>query len=68
MNLASLIREARERASLSQSQAAKEWGIPLPTIQAWEQGRNTPGGKHLAKLLPIIQPATTQARTKRTRS
>lgn len=60
MNLASLIKEARTRADLSQSQAAKAWGIPLPTLRAWEQGVNIPGGKHLAKLLPLIQPPATK--------
>lgn len=51
-----MIKSARERAGLSQSQAAKAWDIPIGTLQAWEQGVRRPGGVHLAKLLPIIIP------------
>ncbi len=54
MQFASLIKTARERAGLSQPQAAEQWEIPLPTLRAWEQGVNKPGAKHLAKLLPFL--------------
>ena len=55
--LASLIKAARERASLSQSQAAEKWGVKLKTLQGWEQGRNYPSGKQLEPLLPLLFPA-----------
>ena len=54
MDFANLIKKARQRASLSQSQAAKKWRVPLRTLQAWEEGTNQPGAKHIDKLLPLL--------------
>lgn len=56
MNLASLIKSARESAGLSQSQAAKAWNITLKTLQSWEQGVRRPGAAHFAQVLDIIAP------------
>jgi len=58
MDFASLIKAARERDGLSQSQAASVWGVSLKTLQAWEQGVNVPGGQNVAKLLPFILPSS----------
>lgn len=33
----------RRRRGLSQSQAAPVLGVPIKTLQNWEEGRNTPG-------------------------
>ena len=35
-------KELREAAGMSQSQLARTAGIPLGSIQGWEQGRRTP--------------------------
>lgn len=42
--LATKLKAARERLNLSQSQASKAWGIPLKTLQSWEQDNSTPRG------------------------
>jgi transcriptional regulator with XRE-family HTH domain len=36
------LQRLRKAAGLSQSKLAKRSGIPLPTLQQWEQGRRTP--------------------------
>lgn len=36
------IKEARLAAGLSQRQAGKKLGIPIDTLQNWEQGRTKP--------------------------
>lgn len=38
------LKAAREKLGLSQSQAAKEWGVPVRTLQRWEQNQSTPHG------------------------
>ena len=35
-------KQLREAAGLSQSQLAKAAGVPVGSIQGWEQGRRTP--------------------------
>ena len=52
--LAARIKAARNRSNLSQSQAAKEWGISKRTLQQWEQSRSSPRGLALAALEDII--------------
>ena len=44
------LKTAREKAGLSQSQASKAWGIPLKTLQHWEQNQATPRGFALRAL------------------
>jgi DNA-binding transcriptional regulator YiaG len=41
----------RKREGLSQSQAAKAIGIPIDTLQNWEQGRYEPKGTFLRQAL-----------------
>ena len=36
------IKRIRDSTSLSQSQFAKRYGIPLKTLKNWEQGRRDP--------------------------
>lgn len=56
MNLASQIKAARERLKLSQSQAAKAWGVPVKSLQNWEQNRSSPQGKTLERLWSVLFP------------
>ena len=44
------LKAAREKLGLSQSQAAKEWGIPLQTLVGWENDRHTPRGLALTAI------------------
>ena len=48
------LQKARQRLGLSQSQAAKEWDVPLKTLQQWEQGVALPRGSTLLRLLPLL--------------
>lgn len=54
VDVASQIKAAREASNLSQSRAAKAWGINLRTLQQWEQGNRFPSGKMLLKLMPYL--------------
>jgi transcriptional regulator with XRE-family HTH domain len=47
----SLLREARERAGLTQQQLAERSGIAQSTISAYESGKRVPGVDALTKLL-----------------
>jgi len=38
------LKAARAKLKLSQSQAAKSWGIPLRTLISWENNQRTPRG------------------------
>lgn len=48
--LANKLKAARAKLGLSQSQAAKAWGIPVRTLQAWEIDQQTPRGFALKAL------------------
>ena len=41
-NVSTLLTDWRAQARLSQSQAARELGVSLKTLQGWEQGRGMP--------------------------
>ena len=56
MDYAKLIKAARKKAGLSQSQAAKTWGVNVRSLQDWEIARKVPSGANVAKLLPFILP------------
>jgi DNA-binding transcriptional regulator YiaG len=56
MDFAKLIKEARKREGLNQSEAAAAWGVNLRTLQGWEIGRRKPTGENVIKLLPHILP------------
>jgi len=47
----SLVREARERAGLTQKQLAERSGIAQSTISAYESGKREPGVEALDRLL-----------------
>lgn len=40
------LRQARERAGLTQAQAAKRIGVPVDTYRSWEHGRRSPREEH----------------------
>ena len=42
MRFADMLREARERAGLTQQALAERTGLPLRSIQNWEQGHRVP--------------------------
>jgi transcriptional regulator with XRE-family HTH domain len=44
------LRELREKNGLSQSELAERVGIPIDSIQNWEQGRTRPRIEALGKL------------------
>ncbi len=56
MDLATQIKVARTKLNLSQSQMAKAWGVPVRTLQQWEQAKQVPRGFALAKLREILDP------------
>lgn len=47
------VKELRRSLGLSQSQFAKQYGIPVSTIKNWEQGIRTPDGAPLSYLKVI---------------
>lgn len=63
--LAGRIQEARNRLNLSQSQAAKEWGLSKRTLQEWEQGRHEPRGLALTALESILAATTPKRKPRR---
>jgi transcriptional regulator with XRE-family HTH domain len=52
MAFAELIQKLREQAGLSQSQLAKRAGVPVRSIQNWEQGHRQP---RPPALLPLAE-------------
>ncbi len=63
--LAQRIQAARNRLNLSQSGAAKEWGVSKRTLQQWEQSRSSPRGLARTALESIL--AETEREPKRKR-
>lgn len=53
---ASVVRELRLRANLTQTQFAARLGVPVDTIRNWEQGKRDPRGPARA-LLKVIEHA-----------
>ncbi len=56
MKFSSLLRRWRKTAALSQSQAALKLGVPVKTLQSWEQGDRTPGRLTVEALRARMQP------------
>ncbi len=50
------LKGGRERAGLTQEQAAKKWGFNRRTLEAWESGIRFPRGEAFIKLTRIIGP------------
>ena len=65
MDFATTIKQARDRAGLSQLKAAAAWGVNLKNLQNWEQGVSAPSGPQLMKLLPFLTPPEPAPKPKR---
>ena len=57
MELSERLQSVRSQLGLSQSQAAKAWGINFRTLQAWEQGKRNPSRLALERLEQILDQA-----------
>lgn len=49
------LKMARQKTGLSQSQAAKAWGIPLRTLISWENDQATPRGFALKAISDLLE-------------
>jgi transcriptional regulator with XRE-family HTH domain len=49
-----MLKEARERKGLSQSALAEKAGLPLRSLQNWEQGRRVPRLPEVVKLAKAV--------------
>jgi len=54
MDIADELKRTRAKLGLSQSQAARVWGLNVRTLQNWEQGSRSPKGLALAQLQTIL--------------
>ena len=54
MELGIQLKNARQKAGITQAQAAQQWGVTLRALQQWEQGHRLPRGKTLLRLLDIL--------------
>ena len=50
-----MIADIRKETGLSQSKFAKRFGIPVRTLQQWEQGRSTPPDYVVRMIAYIIE-------------
>ncbi len=55
MNVARIIREAREKLNLNQSQLAELVGVSPQAVQQWESGATQPRGKRLNKIAEVLK-------------
>lgn len=55
MNFAKIIREAREKLNLNQSQLAELVGVSPQAVQQWESGATQPRGKRLSKIAEVLK-------------
>lgn len=53
MNISEQIRELRKRTGLSQSKFSAKFGIPVRTLQQWEQGISAPP-EYLVRMMEYI--------------
>lgn len=54
------VKELRAKTGLSQSQFAVRFGIPVRTLQEWEQGRQAPPSYVVAMMKELLAPGTRQ--------
>jgi DNA-binding XRE family transcriptional regulator len=52
--LKNAIREAREKAELTQAELAEKIGVCSKYVQSWEYGKRKPNGENLVKLAEIL--------------
>jgi transcriptional regulator with XRE-family HTH domain len=55
MNVAKIIRDAREKLNLNQSQLAELVGVSPQAVQQWEAGATQPRGKRLNKIAEVLR-------------
>lgn len=55
LTLPNKLRAFRRSRALSQSAAARRLGVPLKTLQAWEQGVRSPRSLGLVQLLQLLK-------------
>jgi HTH-type transcriptional regulator, cell division transcriptional repressor len=55
MNVAKIIRDAREKLNLNQSQLAELVGVSPQAVQQWEAGATQPRGKRLNKIAEVLK-------------
>jgi transcriptional regulator with XRE-family HTH domain len=48
------LRQARERAGLTQAQAARKIGVPVDTYRSWEHGRRSPREEHVDAIARVM--------------
>ena len=53
MNIADRIKELRKKTGLSQSKFSAKFGIPVRTLQQWEQGISAPP-EYLVRMMAYI--------------
>jgi DNA-binding transcriptional regulator YiaG len=53
-SIAIRLQNARKKLGLSQSEAAREWGLSKRTLQHWEQGQRHPTGLYLKLVTQIL--------------
>jgi len=56
------IAEIRSRTKLSQAAFSSAFGVPIATLQNWEQGRTAPDATHRAFFRAIAREPETMAR------
>jgi transcriptional regulator with XRE-family HTH domain len=54
MDFATIMRQLREHANLTQAELAERAGLPLRTIQGWEQGYRCPVSPAFFKLAKAL--------------
>jgi transcriptional regulator with XRE-family HTH domain len=54
MRFGEMLKQAREKAGLTQVALAKRLRLPLPSIQNWEQGRRVPRMRTVATLAKTL--------------
>jgi transcriptional regulator with XRE-family HTH domain len=55
MNFSRIIRDAREKLKLNQSQLAELIGVSPQAVQQWESGATQPRGKRLSKIAEVLK-------------
>ncbi len=53
MNISDMIKELRKKTGLSQSKFSAKFGIPVRTLQQWEQGISAPP-EYLIRMMAYI--------------
>lgn len=53
-SISSRLKAAREKLSITQSEAARQWGVSVQAVQLWEQERRQPRGLYLEKIEGIL--------------